>query len=474
MGYCVKKGKGKERQRMKNRYENKKVTGVKRKAALFLGIWMLFVLCCGGCGKTKSATPGHLAAKNSVVVVSEYVSLDGVEAGLAYGSGFFIGKDGEDPQYLVTNHHVIADYLYFGAGQNSIFTDENGIQYALKSYLRVYFDSSDYVEAYVVGYNEKADVAVLRIASPTNKRSALRLCSPTEDMVGSTVYAIGYPGIADNPAVDSVTKWGLDDITFTSGVISRFTTTSGTGVKNIQVDLSIKHGNSGGPVVNGNGAAVGISTWGYTNTDAEEAVYAVNIDEVMTIINLYSVPYTIESESGVNMTVIIAVAAGVVVLLIVIVIIAVLTKKKNGVPAAPAAAPVSETRAVQTTPAANSMSGSSAASGDDSGYRLQGVAGALEGRRFMIRKSVPLTIGRNADGCNVVFPASTAGVSGKHCQVWFDHGCIWIKDLGSRHGTFLSAGTKLTVGQAIQIKPGEQICMGSESEMLVLAQKGGN
>ncbi len=455
---------------MKNRYENKKVTGVKRKAVLFFSICMLFVLCCTGCGKTKSATPGHLAAKNSVVVVSEYVSLDGVETGLAYGSGFFIGKEGENPQYLVTNYHVIADYLYFGAGQNSIFTDENGIQYALKSYLRVYFDSSDYVEAYVVGCNETADVAVLRIASPTNKRSALKLCSPTEDMVGSTVYAIGYPGIADNPAVDSVTIWGLDDITFTSGVISRLTTTSGTGVKNIQVDLSIKHGNSGGPVVNGNGAAVGISTWGYTNANAEEAAYAVNVDEVMTLINLYSVPYTMESESGADMTMVIAVVAGVVVLLIVIVMIVILTKKKNGVPVTP----VSEARAVQTVSAANSMSGPSAASGDDSGYRLQGVAGALEGRRFMIRKSVPLTIGRNADGCNVVFPASTAGVSGKHCQVWFDHGCIWIKDLGSRHGTFLSAGTKLTAGQAIQIKPGEQICLGSQSETLVLAQKGGN
>lgn len=463
---------------MKNKYGNKKRAGAKRKAAaLFVSICMLYVLCCTGCGSSEAAVPGHLEARNSVVVVSEYVALDGVEAGLAYGSGFFIGNEGEDPQYLITNHHVIADYLYFGAGQNSAFEDENGIVYALKSYLRVYFDSTDYVEAYVVGYNEAADVAVLRIASPTSKRSALKLCSPTGDMVGSTVYAIGYPGIADNPAVDSVTTWGLDDITFTSGVISRLTTTSGTGVQNIQVDVSIGHGNSGGPIVNGNGAAVGISAWGYTNENAEEAAYAVNIDEVITLLKLYSVPYTMDSGAGTgsNTTIVIAAVAGVIALLVVIIVIAVLTRnKKKGV----SSTSISATRAVQTPPVVNnaavSSSGSSSASGDDSGYRLQGVSGALEGRRFMMRKSVPLTIGRNADSCNVVFPASTAGVSGKHCQVWFDNGCVWVKDLGSSHGTFLSAGTKLTAGQPIKIKPGEQICLGSPSETLVLAQKGGN
>lgn len=442
-----------------------------KRRILLLSFCIMLTLCCAGCSRTKSGISGYADAKNGVVVVSEYVSLDGIEAGVAHGSGFFIGNEGEDPQYLVTNHHVIEDYLYFGAGQNTSFTDENGKTYALKSYIRVYFDSKDYVEAYVVGYNESADVAVLRLAAPTGKRRALPLCPPANDMVGSAVYAIGYPGIADNPVVDSVTTWGLDDITFTSGIISRLTTTSGSGVQNIQVDVTIGHGNSGGPIVNENGGVVGISAWGYTNDSAEEAAYAVNIDEVITLLNIYSVPYTLatESKTGGNKTTL-YIAAGAAVLLIlifVIVFVSLSRKKENSTPAASPTPTVSSPSAVKpAVPAAP------AASAGDSGYRLQGVSGALEGRRIMIRKDVPLTIGRNAEVCNVSYPASTAGVSGKHCQVWYDHGSVWIKDLGSSHGTFLTTGVRLSSGQAVQIRPGEQISLGSKTETLVLSEKG--
>lgn len=467
---------------MNRKDKKRKLTAVKsRITCLMLGVIMLLGVCCTGCSNTNSNTPGHLDAKNGVVVVSEYVALDGIEAGVAHGSGFFIGRDGEDPQYLITNHHVIADYLYFGAGQNTSFTDESGMTYALKSYVRVYFDAEDYEEAYVVGYNEVADVAVLRLAAPTSKRRALQLCSPTGDMVGSTVYAIGYPGIADNPVVDAVTSWGLDDLTFTSGIISRLTTTSGTGIQNIQVDVSIGHGNSGGPIVNTNGAVVGISAWGYMNENAEEAAYAVNIDEVISLLNLYSVPYVMESASGGNEKLIIAgIAAGAAVLLIVIVLIVYLSKNKRkkeisesaGSEAAAISVPVTPKAVPVSAPAAAAVDVTSHA--DDSGYRLQGVSGALEGRRFMIRKNAPLILGRNGGICNVAFPAATAGVSGRHCQVWFENGNVWIKDLGSSHGTFLTEGMKLSAEQAIQIKPGERFSLGSETEMFVLVQKGGN
>lgn len=447
---------------------NKKVE--RNTKTLLLSVCIILVLCCVGCSRTKkSGISGYADAKNGVVVVSEYVSLDGIEAGVAHGSGFFIGKEGENPQYLVTNHHVIEDYLYFGAGQNTSFTDENNKTYALKSYVRVYFDSKDYVEAYVVGYNESADVAVLRLAAPTDKRCALPLCSPTNDMVGSAVYAIGYPGIADNPVVDSVTTWGLDDITLTSGIISRLTTTSGSGVQNIQIDVSIGHGNSGGPIVNENGEVVGISAWGYTNDNAEEAAYAVNIDEIITLLNIYSVPYTLvsESETGGDKTVIYIAAGAAVLLIVILVIVFVSLSKKKGKDTPPVVSPP------PTAPASSAVrSSAQAASADDSGYRLQGVSGALEGRRIMIRKDVSLTIGRNAEVCNVAYPAATAGVSGKHCQVWYDHGSIWIKDLGSSHGTFLTAGVRLSSGQSVQIRPGEQISLGSQSETLVLIEKG--
>lgn len=450
-----------------------KMLKTKGKTWLWLSVCGMLFLCCAGCAQKKSgAVSGYADAKNGVVVVCEYVTLNGMEEGVAYGSGFFVGEEGKDPQYLVTNHHVIADYLYFGAGQQSSFTDDDGNSYVLKSSVRVYFDSRNYVEAYVVGYNEAADVAVLRLAEPTDQRCALTLCSPTEEMVGSSVYAIGYPGIADNPVVDPVTTWGLSDITYTSGIISRLTTTSGSGVQNIQIDVSIGHGNSGGPIVNGQGEVVGISASGLTNNQDEKAVYAVNIDEVLTLLKLHSVPYAMASESkaGGSQVLLLIVAGAAVLLILIIVFVALAKKKDTSAGSGSAGQPVSPPPAAPVSPAVRSDV--SAMSAEDSGYRLQGVSGALEGRRIMIRKDAPLTIGRNAEVCNVSYPAATAGVSGKHCQVWYDHGSVWIKDLGSSHGTFLSAGVRLSAGQAVQIKPGEQISLGSQTETLVLAEKG--
>lgn len=439
-------------------------------AAMTACICLLLAVACTGCSSSNANTSGYADAKNGVVVVSEYVALDGVEAGIAYGSGFFIGNEGENPQYLVTNHHVIADYLYYGAGQNLTYVFPDGTECAVKSYVRVYFDSKDYVEAYVVGYNEAADVAVLRLASPTDKRKALTLCSPTGDMVGSRVYAIGYPGIADNPSVDSITVWGSDDSTFTSGIISRLTTTSGTGVQSIQIDVTIGHGNSGGPLVNENGSAVGINTWGVMNSNAEEAAYAVNIDEVITLLKLYGVPYVMETDVKQGNVPVIGIIAGVAVLVIVIAVILIIVSGKKKKSAAVSDFP-------STTPAANAVSprpAPSVSNQEDSGYRLQGVSGALEGRRFMIKKNAPLILGRNAGECNVAYPAGTAGVSGKHCQVWYDNGSIYIKDLGSSHGTFVAAGSKLAGGQAVMLKPGERFSLGSGTETMALVQKGGN
>lgn len=92
----------------------------------------------------------------------------------------------------------------------------------------------------------------------------------------------------------------------------------------------------------------------------------------------------------------------------------------------------------------------------------------------MIRKDTSLTLGRNPEVCNVVYPADTAGVSSRHCQIFWDHGNIYIKDLGSSHGTFLGSGVKLSSGQPLQLKPGEAFSLGSEKETMVLVQKGDN
>lgn len=422
---------------------------------------LLIGMICTGCG-ASAGNSGYADAKNGVAVVHESVSLDGEEVGIGYGSGFFVGNAGEDPQYLITNYHVIEQYLYYGAGQGDIFTDENGVEHALKGYIRVYFDASDYVEAYVVDYNAIADVAVLKTEFPVSKRKALPLCVPTEDMVSSSVYAIGFPSAAENYKADSVRKWGLNDSTFTSGVISRLVTTSGSGVHHVQIDVEISSGNSGGPLVNQSGQVVGINTWGLVD---ENMNYATNIDEAITLLKLHSVPYSTGAEKSGQGNLIVLILAGVVLIIAIAAIVIIMAAKKKKKKAA--------SQFPATAPAASKSSAGKGAKSEDTGFRLQGVSGALAGQRFMIKKGTPLIIGRNPDICNVVYPSGTAGVSGKHCQVWYDGGSIYLKDLGSSHGTFLASGAKASAGQSIRLTPGESFSLGSGEETMVLAQKGG-
>ena len=68
-----------------------KMPKTKRKAQLLPGICIMLLLCCTGCAQKKSgAVSGYADAKNGVAVVCEYVTLNGMEEGVAYGSGFSV------------------------------------------------------------------------------------------------------------------------------------------------------------------------------------------------------------------------------------------------------------------------------------------------------------------------------------------------------------------------------------------------
>ena len=82
-----------------------------------------------------------------------------------------------------------------------------------------------------------------------------------------------------------------------------------------------------------------------------------------------------------------------------------------------------------------------------------------------------MTIGRDPKQCGVVFPPNTPGVSSKHCAVWVDQGRVYLKDLGSTHGTYLSQGSKLAPGQAMALAPGESFWLGSPQESFVIAER---
>jgi putative serine protease PepD len=144
------------------------------------------------------------------------------------GSGFVIRKDG----YILTNNHVVT-----GSGGD----------------IRVVFNDERSVQAEVVGADASYDLAVLKV----NGRDlpAATLGNSDDVVVGDPVVAIGSP-------------LGLSG-TVTSGIVSAVNrpVTAGEGgsgessyISAIQTDAAVNPGNSGGPLVNGQGEVVGINS----------------------------------------------------------------------------------------------------------------------------------------------------------------------------------------------------------------------
>ena len=111
------------------------------------------------------------------------------------GTGFFVGAQGENPQYIVTNCHVVEEFILAGKALGG------GELFAV-------FGQDNEQEAYLVDYDYEKDVAVLKLEKPTDLRTPLQMFEPQDSMLGSEVYAVGYPLAADMTiqAVNSYSK----------------------------------------------------------------------------------------------------------------------------------------------------------------------------------------------------------------------------------------------------------------------------
>ncbi len=376
------------------------------------------------------------------------------------GSGFFVGKAGQDPSYIVTNHHVVASYI--DAGEGGTFMANIGmvgnsmaVLVADSCELRVYYDDDDYDVAYVDCYGdyEKIDLAVLKLREPTDKRSPLQIKVPTQDMVGDTVYTVGFPGNADNDFTGA-SHYGRDDISVRTGTISKFVASEGTGVERIQTDAVIQHGNSGGPMVTEDGHVVGINTNIESNiqfgTQVEADYYAINASELVAFLDKNTIPYELASQGGgflvpVIIILVVCLAAAAAVILL---------KKKN--PAFGAAI-------------SSAVKGKEKAKAGQTAQRavLRSMAPQHKGLTLVVGDK-PILIGRDPGTCKVVYIEGTSGVSGRHCSVAYDgaKGEFIVTDLRSTYGTFLMNGQKLEANVPCRLKPGSGFYVGDRANVI--------
>ena len=418
-----------------------------------------------------------------------------------FGSAFAVGEAGKPSSVFITNHHVSSGPDFAGADQLYILLDDEwladdeggGIDLDHAVPCRVIYEPEMY-----------PDYAVLQADRIITERTALPIMPASLSNPGEAVYVVGFPGRSDD--ITQSFAASIENVTITTGVVSRVTHMNLENVDTdvIQTDAVINSGNSGGPMVTADGYVIGVNTYSLVpNEDAYEGAIhmAIQSDYIISRLNdlieigtLHDFTYTLitDREGSIGMLPTILICLAVVALAAVVALVILRRGKKAG--RAEKAAAGTAFRA-----AAGTEGRTSGAAGGKDTYpktslaesfpktapadafprtmpaetlpqlRLVGVEGAFAGRRFALEGT--LRLGRLPDQNDLIFPADTTGVSGRHCVVRLTGGGAALTDLGSSFGTFLGDGTRLQPNQPVELKVGDSFTLGSQKQRFTLESK---
>ena len=187
-------------------------------------------------------------ADSAGIVTVQGTESSGPSNSTVLGSGFVVNSTNGD--YVVTNYHVVA-----GVGG-----------------VTVTFQDGDAYPATTVGSDGYSDLAVLKVNAPAYEFHPLQLVSSALLVVGQPVAAIGNPfGLAGSMTVGIVSQLGR--------TISE-TLAGNYAIANvIQFSAAINPGNSGGPLLDADGAVVGITT--ATVVSSQGVGFAIPSDTIL-------------------------------------------------------------------------------------------------------------------------------------------------------------------------------------------------
>jgi S1-C subfamily serine protease len=196
---------------------------------------LLLLLCqtflCVGFGQSFDSAEITKKITPAVVLVTGLT-----DDGKTLGSGFVLSSDGK----IATNLHVVQSLRSGGIQLSS------GEKFDLLS---------------VLAFDERKDIAIIKIAG--FDLPSVTLGNSNAVQVGERVLTMGSP-------------LGLQG-SVTTGVVSSIRDDPfGGGFKMIQTDASVNPGNSGGPLVNGNGEVVGIIRYKIGGTENLNFAVPVN------------------------------------------------------------------------------------------------------------------------------------------------------------------------------------------------------
>ncbi|MBU1719263.1 MAG: S1C family serine protease [Bacteroidetes bacterium] len=172
------------------------------------------------------------------------------------GSGFFVSPDG----IIVTNYHVIQTLVdvggfYYPSVLSEIKVIANSGTQSYKPY-----------RASIISIDKENDLTLLKI-NDTIPTPYLEIDYDENLIESSPISAYGYPLGEEF----GVLQRG-PEITLSKGYISAVRHDDRGKISKIQIDASVKHGNSGGPLVSSKGKVIGIVYQAYGNSGMNFAI----------------------------------------------------------------------------------------------------------------------------------------------------------------------------------------------------------
>lgn len=188
------------------------------------------------------------------------------------GSGFIISPDG----YILTNNHVA------GNAKKVVVTTTDGKRY----------------DADIIGTDPATDIALLKIKSD-ERLPYLQFADSDDLIIGEWAIALGNPfGLFDLNAKPTVTVGVISNkgVNFLEEQDKRLTVYKDM----IQTDAAISSGNSGGPLVNAEGKAIGMNTMIFSTAQSQSGSGSIGIGFSIPINRVSQIVELIKSKKVIN------------------------------------------------------------------------------------------------------------------------------------------------------------------------------
>ena len=198
------------------------------------------------------------------------------------GTGFLIN----DSTVITCNHVVTMTQNILEQAAASFGVEASVVQNNCGIRISVLRDLT--IEATVQNSSAEMDYAILNLSSQLYDRTYLPIRSSATVQQTEETFAVGFPGEVEY--FQDVNTYTSDDVTITSGRVNKLNTIG--GVDYIQTSTRITEGNSGCPLVDANGAVIGICQGSTGDGFDQDYFYAIAIDQLTQSLSALGIDYT--------------------------------------------------------------------------------------------------------------------------------------------------------------------------------------